>query len=189
MKILKYVIVALAVLIAGFFLLGVITPRVSYDAEIVVDKPLAEAWAVSQDEDKMADWLEGFEKIEAVSGTPGKVGAVSDIHFNTGGEAVIIRETIKEVKPNESVSMYFETEFMDMEYRLSMTPMGEQTKITTSTTAEGNGAFAKSVMSLISSSLKGQEDGNLANLKQVIESNTKNYASTGGVSQGAPDQE
>jgi hypothetical protein len=175
MKILKYVFGALAVLVAGFFLIGIISPEVAYDCEIVVDKPMAEAWAVSQDEEKMPDWLEGFQRIEEISGTPGTVGAVSDIYFNSGGEEMVIRETIKDVKPDESTTMFFETEFMNMDYVLSIAPMDGKTKISSTTKAVGNGLFAKSVMALIGSSLKAQEDGNLANLKKVIESNTKDY--------------
>jgi len=62
MKYLKYIIGIIAILIIIFFLLGLIKPEVSYDCEIMVDKPLAESWSVSQDEGKMSEWLEGFQK-------------------------------------------------------------------------------------------------------------------------------
>jgi len=39
-----------------------------------------------------------------------------------------------------------ETDFMNMEYSVKMTAIGEKTKISSSTTVKGNGIFAKSLM-------------------------------------------
>jgi len=49
MKYLKYILGIIAILVMVFFLMGVIKPTLSYDCEIMVEKPLAESWAVSQD--------------------------------------------------------------------------------------------------------------------------------------------
>ena len=175
MKIIKYILGILAFLIIAFFLLGLIKQDVNYDCEIMVDKPLTEAWAVSQDESKMADWLDGFQKVEPVSGTQGTVGAVADVHFITDGQDMVIRETITDIKPNESIAMTFTSDFMDMDYKLKMTAVDSKTKISSSTTAEGNGMFSKSLMAIMSGSIKNQEETNLANLKRTIENNTKEY--------------
>ena len=171
MKYLKYIFAVLAILVIGFFLLGQIKSEISYDSDIMVDKPLAESWAVSQDESKMSDWLDGFQKTVPVSGTPGTVGAVSDIHFINEGQEMVIRETITAIVPNESMAMTFTSDFMDMDYKLTMTPVDGKTKISSSTTATGNGMVSKSIMALMGSSMKTQEDTNLANLKKVIEEN------------------
>lgn len=176
MKYLKYILGIVAILLIGFFLLGLIKPELSYKCEVMVDKPLAESYAVSQDPEKMSDWLIGFQKIEHVSGTPGTVGAVSDVYFIEGGQEMIIRETITDIVPNESITMSFASDFMDMDYTIRMIPMDGKTKISSSTTAIGNGMFSKSLMALIGSSIKTQEETNLARLKKTIESNSKNYS-------------
>jgi carbon monoxide dehydrogenase subunit G len=178
MKYLKYILGILVILIIGFFLLGVFKAEVSYDCEIMVDKPLAESWAVSQDEEKMSDWLKGFQKVEPVSGTPGTVGAVADVYFITDGQEMIIRETITEIVPDESISMSFTSDFMNMDYKLVMTPVDGKTKLSSSTTAIGNGMVSKSLMALMGSSIKAQEETNLANLKNTIEANSKSYSPT-----------
>ncbi|MFC0605512.1 SRPBCC family protein [Winogradskyella pulchriflava] len=175
MKILKYIVIVIAILIIGFLLLGLLKPEVAYDSEIVVNKPLAEAWAVTQDEAKMADWLPGFQKVEHVSGTPGTVGAVSDVYFINEGQEMVIRETITNLVPNETIEMTFTSDFMNMDYKLNMAPMDGKTKITSSTTTVGNGILAKSMMALAGSSIKAQEETNLENLKKAIEQNTKDY--------------
>ena len=88
---------------------------------------------------------------------------------------MVIRETIKEIVANESISMLFTSDFMDMDYKLSMTAIDGKTKISSSTTATGNGIVSKSIMALMASSIKVQEETNLTNLKETIEKNSKNY--------------
>ena len=179
MKYLKYILGILAILVIGFFLLGIIKSELSYECEIMVDKPLAESWAVSQDKEKMSDWLDGFQKIEHVSGSPCTVGAISDVYFITEGQEMIIRETITSIVPDESISMSFASDFMNMDYTLTMMSIDGKTKISSSTTAMGNGVVSKSLMALMGKSIKTQEETNLTNLKNTIEKNSKNYFPVG----------
>ena len=178
MKILKYILGILALLALLFILIGLIKPELAYEYEIMVDKPVAESWAVSQDEEKMADWLPGYQKMVHVSGTPNAVGAVSDVYFINEGKEMVIRETITEIIPDESVSMTFTDDFMTMDYTLKMADENGITKISTNTTAVGNNFFSKSVMALMGGMIKAQEETNLANLKKTIEENTKDYFPT-----------
>ncbi|WP_422081929.1 SRPBCC family protein [Ulvibacterium sp.] len=175
MKFLKYILGIIAILVIGFLALGLIKPKVSHDCEIMVEKPITESWAVIQDEGKMSEWLPGFQKIEHISGTPGTVGAVSNVYFDTNGQKTTIRESITDIVPDESISMSYSSDFMDMDYTMTMTPINGMTKISSSTTAVGNGMISKSIMALIGGSIKGQEETNLSNLKKTIEQNTKDY--------------
>jgi carbon monoxide dehydrogenase subunit G len=176
MKYLKYSLGIIAILTIIFLLIGFIKPEISYDCEIMVDKPLAESWNVTQDEEKMPEWLEGFQKVEQVSGTPGTVGAVSNVYFVSDGQEMTIKETIKNIKPDESIEMLFESDFMNMDYELKMASINGKTKISSSTNAKGNGIFSKSIMALMGNFLKTEEETNLSNLKKTIEANTKNYS-------------
>ena len=176
MKYLKYILGIIAVLLLVFLALGLIKPELNYDCEITVDKPVAESWAVIQDEDKLPEWLEGLQKIEHINGTPGTVGAISDVYFISDGQEMVIRETITDLQANESISMSYASDFMNMDYTLAMTSVDGKTRINTSTTAKGNGMFSKSIMVLFGGSVKTQEETNLSNLKKVIEGNTKDYS-------------
>lgn len=175
MKYLKYAIGIITILVIGFLALGLIKPKTTYECEIMVEKTIDESWAVLQDTEKLSEWLPGFQKIEHISGTPGTVGAVSKVYFDNNGESMNIQETITDIVPNESISMKYESDFMDMDYKLIITSVNGQTKINSITTAEGNGIISKSIMALMGSSLKQQEETNLSNLKKTIEQNTKNY--------------
>ena len=176
MKYLKYLLGIIAILFIGFILLGVVKPEVSYDCEITINKPIAEAWAVTQDEEKLGEWLPGFQRIEHISGTPGSVGSVNDVYFDYNGEVMSIRETITEIVPDESISMHYASDFMDMDYAMRLTAVDGKTRINSSTTAKGNGIFSKSLMALMGSGLRTQEETNLNALKATIEKNTKQYS-------------
>jgi hypothetical protein len=141
----------------------------------MVDKPIAESGSVAQDEERMGEWLEGFKKIEHIRGTPKTVGNVSNVYFTYNGKEMVVKRTITAIKLFESMESLSETDFMNMEYRVQMTAIGEKTKISSSTTVKGNGMFARSLMVFMGGSLKKQEETNLVKLKNTIEANTKKY--------------
>jgi hypothetical protein len=163
------------ILIAIFLVIGFIKPGTSYNCEVMVAKSIEECGYVAQDEERMSEWLEGFKKIEHVSGTPKTGGNVSNVYFTINGKEMIVKRTITAIKLFESMESLSETDFMNMEYRVNMTAIGEKTKISSSTTVKGNGVFAKSLMVFMGGSLKKQEEMNLAKLKNTIEANTKKY--------------
>ena len=175
MKYLKYVIIILVLLAVVFFGQGLLTPEVSYESEIVVNKPVKEAWAVMSDESRVSEWLPGIKKMELVSGTENTVGAVSKIYFEENGEEMIMEETITAIKPNEHMAMTFTMDFMDMDYEMHLTEEDGKTRIKSNSKTTGNGFMAKSILSFMKGTMKKQEDSNMNNLKTIIDNNTKNY--------------
>ena len=91
------------------------------------------------------------------------------------GQKMSIKETITNIVPNKSVSMIFEDDFMTMDYTLTISDLDGNSKIKTHTSTVGNSMVSKSIMALMSGSIKKQEETNLVNLKKVIEQNTKVY--------------
>lgn len=172
---LYYTLGILVILTIIFLFIGFVKPSISYNCEIMVSKPIEESGYVAQDEERMSEWLEGFIKIEHVSGAPKTVGNVSNVFFINNGKEMVVKRTITAIKLFESIESLNETDFMNMEYNVRMTAIGEKTKIKSSTTVKGNGIFSKSLMVFMSGFLKKQENTNLANLKNTIESNTKKY--------------
>ncbi len=175
MEYLYYGLGIIGILTIIFLLIGFIKPSISYNCAIIVDKPIKESGYVAQDEEKMSEWLEGFIKIEHVSGKPKTVGNVSNVYFEMNGKEMVVKRTITAIKLFESMESMSETDFMNMEYSVCMTAIDEKTKISSSTTVKGNGIFAKSLMVFMGGSLKKSEETNLVRLKNTIEANTKNY--------------
>lgn len=176
MKFLKYLAGILILLLLLFIGKGLLTPSISYDNEITVDKSVKEAWAVMSDESKITQWLKGITKIEHVSGEKGTVGAVTQYTFSDNGQESIILETIKSITPNEQIAMDFVMEdVMNMEYKIDFTNQNGKTLIKSSTVNKGEGMFMKSMVSFMKSSMQAQEDENMNNLKKLIQENTTNY--------------
>lgn len=175
MKILKYLIIFLLVLIIGFFALGFIRPAVEYDSVIVVDKSIEEAWAIMSDETRVGEWLEGVKRMEPVSGTPNTVGAVSNIYVDNGGEEMMMKETITKYDAPNVIAMNFTMDMMDMEYEMNLQEKGGKVEIKSTSKTIGNGMIFKSIVAMMPSMMKAQEDTNMNNLKKVINENTKNY--------------
>ncbi|MEP2026432.1 MAG: SRPBCC family protein [Reichenbachiella sp.] len=175
MKYLKYLFFAVLALVVIFLGKGLLTPSVSYDCEVTVNKAAVEAWAVMSDESKLAEWIEGYKRGELVSGTAGTVGAVSNIYVEENGEEMVMQETITALKPNELMAMTFTMDFMDMDYEIAFDEKEGNTQIRTKSVVSGNGMMAKSIVSFITSAMIEQEEKNLNNLKKIIEENTKDY--------------
>ncbi len=175
MKILKYILIIIAVLLVLIIIKVLLTPRISYETQIKVDKPQSEAWAVMSDVTKAPEWIKGFKKSELISGTANTVGAVSNIYFDEGGKEMVMKETITKIEPDKMIAMNFSMDFMDMDYEMYLSEENGSTLIKTKTETKGNSFMARCIVAFMGGSMKKQEDINLNNLKEVIEKNTKAY--------------
>lgn len=176
MKYLKYALAIIAVLVLVFLAMGFITPSISYNSEITVNKPVKEAWAVMQDESKVSQWLKGIKKMEHISGEKGTVGAVTKYTFVEDGQESEIVETIKSVDPLKSMTMDFVMEgVMLMDYKVEYNETDGKTQIKSATTTTGEGMLMRSMVSFMRGAMKKQEDVNLGNLKKLIDENTTDY--------------
>lgn len=169
MKILKYLLAFVLILILLFILKGLFTPSVYYECEVSVNKSAEQAWAVMTDDSTLPQWINGFKKTELVSGTANTVGAVSKIYIEENGQEMTMQETIKSIKANNHIAMNFSMDFMDMDYEISFKEEAGKTLIRSKSTTKGNGIMAKSIVSFMPSSMKKQEQENLTRLKKLIE--------------------
>lgn len=175
MKYLKYLFYAILVLVVLFIGKGLMTPSVSYESEVSVNKLAAEAWAVMSDESKLSKWIEGYKRGVLVSGEKNTVGAVSNIFVEENGEEMVMQETITGLEPNQRMAMTFTMDFMNMDYEISFEEKDGKTIIRSKSKVMGNGLFNQSIVSMLTSAMKEQEEKNLSSLKRLIEENTTNY--------------
>ncbi len=175
MKYLKYLLFFIVILVLIFFGNGLLNPSITYENEVVVNKSVAESWAVMEDESRISEWLHVIDRLELVSGEASTVGAVSNIYVIENGEEMVMQETITASIPQAYMAMTFTMDFMNMDYELFMTEKDGKTHIRSKTTTLGNGIFSQSMISFLNGMMCDQEAENLNNLKKVIEQNQKNY--------------
>lgn len=65
-----------------------------YTIEIEINKPVSKVIELFDSVDNMYKWMEGLEKFEHLSGTPGEVGAKSKLTFKMKKRSMEMIETI-----------------------------------------------------------------------------------------------
>ncbi len=176
MKILKITLGIIALLVIGFFLMGVFTPEVNYTTEVEVNKPVKEAWGVFMDESKADQWLDGYLGSEMISGNANEVGAVAKIRMEHEGEVMEMNEEITAFKEFEQHAMTFTNEAMVNHVDVRFAAKGDNTTtITTATEFIGQGAIMRSMFALMKGSFKPVSEDMNAKLKKLIEENTTDY--------------
>ncbi len=180
MKILKYILIAILVLIVLFFTMGLINSSVTYGHEITVDKPIEEAWAVGQDIEKYDQWLEGFKSIELIDGEWFTEGSKYKVTVNPGdGQPEFeMTETIMTIREPEMLEMHFDSEFMNFEQIMSFSEADGKTTVKTESKVIAKGLVMKSmfaIMETFGGAFTKQETKNIEALKKVINENTKDY--------------
>ena len=180
MKILKYTILGLLVILFLIILMGIANPSIGYGHEIMVDKPIKEAWAVSQDDKKYDQWLEGFKSFELIEGEKWKEGSKYKVVVDPGDgqpEFEMI-ETLVSINDFESVEMHFDSEFMNFEQVMHFTEERGKTSVKTESKVLAKGLMMRSmfaIMEIFGGSFTAQEKKNMEALKKLIEENTTDY--------------
>ena len=180
MKYLKYFLFLILGIVLCFFLLGFMKPAVNYGHEIKVNKPINEAWGFLQDETKMDQWLEGFKSIDLIEGESGTVGSRYKVVVNPGQgqEDFTMTETIKSIKPEDHISLNFDSDMMVFDQTTSLTTKEGQTIIKTDSSVKGKGILMRSMFALMemtTGSFQKQEVKNIEALKNAIEQNNTVY--------------
>lgn len=175
MRYLKYFLYFLFALISVLLIVGLIVKKIEYSASITVDKPVKEVWAVYQDENKMKEWLEGFETIELVKGNKNEIGSEYLVKINQEGQVIEMKEILNDFEEFKNVNFDFDNDFMLMNYDVEFSENQGTTTIKTHSIVKGHGIMMRAFMPFIKSSMIAQEEKNLAALKEVIEANQTDY--------------
>lgn len=79
-----------------------------YREQIVIEKPVDEVVKHFSNPDTYADWMQGFIKMEPLSGEPGKPGSKTHFVFKMGKREMTMLETIIENNLPHSFKVTFE---------------------------------------------------------------------------------
>jgi hypothetical protein len=80
-----------------------------YSCEIEIDKPLPRVLELFDDPDNIGKWMEGLVRFTPIEGTPGQVGAVSELEFDFKGRKMLLVETITERDLPRAFSATYDT--------------------------------------------------------------------------------
>lgn len=156
-------------LFGGFFLIGILSPEVSYDSEVLVNKPLGQSWEVFTDPARTAEWLEGFQARAQVSGEPGKLGSKVKMAFVEEGQTIYATEEIINLIPRQQFDFVLEAEVLSTLVKVSFFPEGDQTRILAKSVVHGKNPIYRSMFVILKGTFAKQDQITYENLKAVIE--------------------
>jgi carbon monoxide dehydrogenase subunit G len=168
-KIILYLFLLLILLIAVFFVIGILNPSYAYQTSVEVNKPRDQAWTLFMDESKTGEWLEGFKSFETVSGAPGKEGSVFRLTIVQEGKEFVMTETNTTVREPEQYSFKLDNDVLTNLVDIRLAESGGKTTITSNENVTGKNIFWKSLFFWFHSTFKNGSQENLNNLKRYME--------------------
>lgn len=78
--------------------------------EQIIDADQDTVWAAFDNPDNMHRWQQNFQSFTPVSGTPGEVGAISEVVFEEKGRKIVMQETITERREPDFLAGVYEAE-------------------------------------------------------------------------------
>lgn len=96
-----------------------------YTLSNTIDKPLQEVADKLNDPNGLSQWMEGLQKIEHLSGTPGEQGAKSDLHFVHKGKEMVITETILEQNLPNQIKFGYQSKMGSNTVELQFEPLSD----------------------------------------------------------------
>lgn len=171
MKAFKIIGGIILLLILAMFLIGLISPKASYENNITINAPVEEVWQVFTDPGKLRQWLYGVTQVEKVQGEPLTHGSKFRLIFEIEGHQFSITEEVTGFEPPELFAFSMESRTLNSEVDITFTPIDSTTTLLdANTVAEGNGIFWKPVVSFSGSMMKHQSQISYENLKMLVES-------------------
>jgi len=122
-----------------------------YTLSNTINKPLEEVIGKFKDPDGVKHWMEGLQKIEHISGTPGELGAKSDFYFLHKKKEMKISETILEQNLPKQIKFAYQSPMGYNEVEMVFEKLSEN-----STTQTNNSYFElKGFMKIMGFLMKG----------------------------------
>lgn len=176
MKVLKILLGILAILVIGFFAMGLMNPTVSYSTEVEVNKTLKESWAVFSDESKLDQWILGYEGMEVLEGEKDKVGSKYLLKMEHEGEPMEMTETLLAFEKEKQYKMQFDNKVMIQDVDVQFSAKDENTTVIhVDSEVAGKGIFMKSMFAFMTGTFENVSADMYGRLKTLIEENTTDY--------------
>ncbi|MEM7654666.1 MAG: SRPBCC family protein [Bacteroidota bacterium] len=169
MKWLKYLPLIFILLPGAFFLIGILTPRFSYECVIETPTEISEAWEVFVDPSLMSEWVEGFQGMELIEGDSMQAGSRYHMLVENQGESFEMLEEVIVADPPERFSFLLENEVMFSKVKITLKRTDYGTRFTALHEIEGKNIFWKSLFPLMKGQFQAQSQEGYLRLKQLME--------------------
>ena len=170
MRYLKYIVIFLVVASATFLAIGFLSPSVTYETTVLVDKPVAHSFSVFNNPFNAKKWLPGFVSMRPISGLPNQVGSKYEMVFEENGEEFILQEKMTGFERNKLFAFDMSNEFLVSKVKIIFEEEDGKTRITSFTETIAKNFIFRSLFPFMKSQFQERERESYAKLKRLIES-------------------
>ena len=169
MRILKFLLKALVVILILFFLSGLLFSKISYTTSQRINLPVDQTFALFNDNSKMKDWMVGLQSFKVIEEKPGVVGSRYQIVIDAQNTFIKMEELVTSYRENEKVSLTIESVQMIKKDNYTFQAIDNQTLIQNESTTEGKTYFLKCLYASFYVLIKCTDQENLDSFKAYVE--------------------
>jgi uncharacterized membrane protein len=78
MKMLKIILIILGLIALAFFAIGFVVRELPYEAEVTIEKPVEDVFALFNDMEQLSQWIPEVKHYKIIEDKPGKIGDGND---------------------------------------------------------------------------------------------------------------
>jgi len=169
MKILKFLLKILVVLVGLFFLSGIAFPKISYQTSERINMPLDTTFELHNEVGKMLKWRTGLQSIRTLEQKPGTVGNKYKIVVDAQGSFLPMKRIVTTYKRNQEVAHSTQSNEMIKVDQYFYQFTNKQTIINQKTSIEGKTYFLKCLYASFWWLMKWEDVAILENFKAFAE--------------------
>jgi len=173
MRILKFLLKILAVIISLFFLSGLLFSKISYTTSQTINLPVDKTFALFNDGSQMKEWMVGLQSFKTIEEKPGVVGSRYQIVLDAQDTFTKMEELVTSYKENEKKSLKIESIEMIKQDNYIFQDVDNQTLIQNESTIEGKTYFLKCLYASFYIMMKRTDQEILDSFKTFAEKNDK----------------
>ena len=140
------------------------------ETALEINKPPSEVYAFLLDEENLSLWIDGFVRLERISGEDGAIGSISKHIYNEKGRVI---ERIEEITANvedELLEGILKGDRLNILIRNQLKPIGEgHTKLLVEVEVQPKSLFYKLFLPFFRGGMLKRQESDLQRLKEVVE--------------------
>lgn len=177
MKILIYVLGFIITCFLGFYVIGVIKPKVVYETKIIINRPSQQTWDVFSNEKLLSQWMQGYDHIQKIKSEPFVTGGEYKLFLKEANQQFELHHNVINAIPTKLYEYQLENEVLVNHIKISFNePQQYTTEVVISNEVKAKNWFLQSLFVFLKNQFKSQDDLNLEGLKKLVELDPENIS-------------
>ncbi|MCH3883091.1 MULTISPECIES: SRPBCC family protein [Tenacibaculum] len=169
MKVIKIILGIIIALTVVFLATGLVVKETKYTAEIEVNKPIEEVFALFDNPEALKDWMPEVQSIKPIEVRAGKIGSSYKMLIESQGQTMEMTEKIMSHVLNEKMTFQFDSDQMIKTDDFNFIANGNKTKIVQHCTVEAKSYIMSCMFPYFKSALQTQSVSYMNRFKELAE--------------------